>query len=360
MISESVLPFVHRSIRNNQAIREVATAATDLFRQMSIKPHVPKVRRRELSLRHNFPSVHSVRCGFYREKGAGAVPTIVIAGFVPDATEVVEFQRFLFKSFGDIYYVNYPRGGFSTEMFFAQLADMIENLNNKGEEPVLFSISFGSGLMAGFLRSGISRGLRIRGIVLASPVLCKEDLVRPKGERTGGVRMLESNLNRILRADPDNSEEINRQIERARRCFQALFEAGAENRKLTRRHLSIRKKIMDVLEKTTFTGGYERVMALKQFAVPDPSERLFPGPALVLYAESEENVLVATSPTLAALNDLGTFRAILPRGTIKKVVSRDGGDPVAHASVIFHHGDYNPLLASWYSGLPARELRTAL
>ncbi len=360
MKQEFILPFVHRSIQNNHAIRGVATAATGLLRQMSIKPYVSHVRSRELSLRQNFPSVHSVHCGIYREKGAGAVPTIVIAGFVPDATEVVEFQRSIFKSFGDIYYVNYPRGGFSTEMFSAQLADLIENLNNRGEEPVLFSISFGSGLMAAFLGCGVSRGLRVRGIVMASPVLCKEDLVRPNAERTGGVRMLESNLSRILRADPDNDDEITRQIERARRCFQALFEAGAENRKLTSRHLSIRKKIMDVLEKTTFRGGYERVLALKQFTVPGAATPLFPGLALVLFAEAEENILVATSPTLAALNDHGTFNAMLPRGTMKKVVSSIDGDPVAHASIIFHHRYYNPLLASWYSKLHIRELRAVL
>jgi hypothetical protein len=360
MKPESVLPLVHRSIQNNPAIMGVASAAKGLIRQMSIKPYVPHVRSRELSLLKNIPSVHSVHCGIFREKGAGAFPTIVIAGFVPDATEVTEFQRSLFKRFGDIYYVNYPRSGFSTQMFYAQLADLIENLNNRGEQPVLFSISFGSGLLAAFLKSGISRRLRIRGIVMASPVLCKEDLVRPKEERTGGVRMLESNLSRILRADPDNADEINRQIERARRSFLALFEAGAENRDLTSRHLSIRRKIMDALQNTTFRGGYQRVLALKQFDVPDNMKPVFTGPALVLFAEAEGNVMVAKSPTMAAFSDQKTFRSIFPHATVRSVVSTEEGDPVAHASLIFHHKYYNRHLESWYDGLQTPELRAVL
>lgn len=360
MKPESVLPLVHRSIQNNPAFMSVASAATGLIRQMSIKPYVSNVRNRELSLLKSIPSVHSVHCRIFREKGSGPVPTIVIAGFVPDATEVTEFQRPLFKSFGDIYYVNYPRSGFSTQMFSAQLADLIENLNNRGEQPVLFSISFGSGLLAAFLKSGISRRLRIRGIVMASPVLCKEDLVRPKEERTGGVRMLESNLSRILRADPDNADEINRQIERARRSFLALFEAGAENRDLTSRHLSIRKKIMDALQKTTFRGGYERVLALKQFDVPDNMKPVFAGPALVLFAEAEENVMGAKSPTMAAFSDQKIFTSIFPNATVRSVFSTDEGDPVAHASLIFHHKYYNRHLESWYDGLQASELLAAL
>jgi hypothetical protein len=360
MIPGSVLPLVHRTITKNPAILGVATAATGFIRQMAIKPYVPHARPRELSLRHKFESIHQVHCQVYKEKGCGAIPTIVLAGFVPDASEVAEFQRPLFKSYGDIYYVNYPRNGFSMDMFSAQLADLVEDLNRKGEKPVLFSISFGAGLMAAFLQSEVSRELGIRGIVMASPVLCKEDLVRPKDERTGGVRMLESNLRRILKADPDNPEEINRQIERARRCFQALFEAGAENRKLNTRHLSIRKKIMDVVQKTTFLGGYQRVIALKDFAFPDGSKPVFSGPALILMAEAEENILVPTAPTLSALCDEETLGRIFPLGLVRKVVSPENGDPVVHASLIFHYNYYNPLMGHWYGRLNSPSLLSAL
>jgi hypothetical protein len=360
MNPESKLPYVKKSIRNNPAVMGVATAATGFVRQIVIKPYIPASRRRELALRSGLPSVHAVHCSIFREKGSGTMTTIVLAGFVPDATEVVEFQRPLFKNYGDIYYVNYPRNGFSMEMFAAQLADLIEVINKKGERPVLFGISFGCGLLAAFLKLNSALELQLRGVVLASPVLCKEDLVRPKEERTGGVRMLESNLNRILNADPGKPDEINRQVERARRCFQALFEAGAENRTLNSRHLSIRGKIMDVLRKTTFMGGYERVLALKQFGIPDETESLFSGPALVVLAEAEENVLVAKSPSLKILRDACSFSRLLPQGSLHHVTSCREEDLVAHASLIFHNQYYNPLLDSWYERLASTRLKAVL
>ena len=71
----------------------------------------------------------------------------------------------------------------------------------------------------------------------------------------GGVRLIESNLRRILKAESGKAEDVTRQVERARRCFQSLFEAGAENRTLTHRHLSIRRKIMEVIALTSAAGA---------------------------------------------------------------------------------------------------------
>jgi hypothetical protein len=58
---------------------------------MAIKPYKQRHRPRELALREQYQSLHAVRCQVYREKSAGSRPTIVVAGFVPDATEVIEF-----------------------------------------------------------------------------------------------------------------------------------------------------------------------------------------------------------------------------------------------------------------------------
>ncbi|WP_369412375.1 hypothetical protein [Geotalea toluenoxydans] len=114
--------------------------------------------------------------------------------------------------------------------------------------------------------------LGIKGIVMASPVLCTEDLIRPERDKSGGIRMLEINLKRILKADPSAEEDVNRQIDRARRCFKALFEAGAENRQLSGRHLTIRKKIMDVIERTSGCGGLSAgIGAQRVFQAPPPS-----------------------------------------------------------------------------------------
>jgi hypothetical protein len=343
-----------RPLAAHPAVVSFASAATTFIRQMAIKPYHPRTRRREFLLKDSVASLHAVRNQLFRERGVGNIPTIVIGGFVPDATEAVEFQRPLFKGYGHIYYLNYARNGFSQRMFFAQLADLIEEINRQGQKPVIFGISFGCGLIARFLASEMNDpGLRIKGVLLASPVLCTEDLVRTEREKGSGVRMIESNLKRILKTDAANEEDVSRQIERARRCFQGLFEAGAANRPLNRRHLSIKKQIMEAVEKTPAVGGYERVLALRDFAPPAAERPIFAGPALALLAEREEDILVPASPTLKALRDQETRDALFPRGKVKTVYSRTPGDAVAHASLIFHHHCYNPLIEAWYDKLRA-------
>lgn len=350
------LQTVAKNLQQNRTILNAATAATGLLRNIAIKPHQPTPKQRELQMRDRCPGFPSVRNHVFREKGNGSTPTIVIAGFVPDATEVVEFQRKLLKSFGDIYYINYPRNGFSTEVFVAQLADLVEELNNKGEKPVLLSISFGCGLLYRFLRESANPELKLNGIVMVSPVFCTGDLVRPESDKKGGVRIIESNLRRILKSEGGKPEDVERQVERARRCFKSLFDAGADNRVLTRRHLAIRGKIMAAIEKTTCHGGYERVLALKDFPLPNSSKPLFSGPSLVLFAEAEESMLAPGSPGLKLLQNRETLRSFFPNGAVATVRSTETGDSVSHASLIFHHHCYNPLLESWYDVVSDMEL----
>jgi len=346
--------FLPKAITSHPAVVNVAATATHLMRQMSIKPYVPRHRHREFLMKDRVASLHALRNQIFKEKGSGSVPTIVIGGFVPDATEAGEFQRPLIRSYGSIYYINFARNGFSVEMFFAQLADLIEDINLRGKKPVIFSISFGCGLVKVFLDSDMNDpSLRIQGVVMASPVLCTADLVREEREKGSGVRMLESNLKRILRSNRDSQEDIGRQIERARRCFQSLFEAGADNRQLNRRHLSIRKKIMDVVAKTPAIGGYERVLALREFTPPTLERPIFAGPAMVLLAEREEDILVPASPTLALLRNRDSSAMLFPRGKVKTVFSVNCDDAVVHASLIFHQHCYNPLIDAWYGKLTA-------
>ena len=54
---------------------------------MAIKPFTPARRRRELLLRDRVTSLLAVRNPIFEEKGSGDIPTIVIGGFVPDASE---------------------------------------------------------------------------------------------------------------------------------------------------------------------------------------------------------------------------------------------------------------------------------
>lgn len=336
-------------------VRPVFTAfavAAGLMRGMAMKPFVPASRQREFSALQQKPHSHNSRCQIYREKHAGKAPTIVLGGFVPDATETVEFQRKLLKEHGSIYYVNYSRSGFSQEMFAAQLADLIDDLAKKGEKPVILAVSFGCGLLSSFLQQADEYlHERIRGIVLASPVITTADLVRPVGQKREGTRILESILNKIISNSTGNDADMAKNIERSRRCFQALFNAGAENRVLGVRHLAIRKKIFDVIEYTTARGGYERVTALRNFSFPTVGNTLFAGPVLVLMAENETDILVPSSPTLELFNDPLRYTELFPSCRVKTVKSRIQGDGVAHASLIFHHEAYNLLLENWYEKL---------
>lgn len=168
--------------------------------------------------------------------------------------------------------------------------------------------------------------------------------------------MLESNLRRILKAEGTSGTELTKHIERARRCFHGLFETGAENRELTGRHLSIKKKVMEVMEKTTTIGGYERVLALNDFSFPSFDRPLFSGASLILVAEGEEDIMADTSPTLALLKDGAGREKLFPRAKVRTVTSARAADPVPHASLIFHQDCYNPHIETWYDRLAAPRL----
>lgn len=343
------------------ALLHVVTATAGLLRNMAIKPYTPRQRPAELALRSKYHNLHSVHCQLYKEKGEGRHPTIVVGGFVPDATEALEFQRPLLRRHGSIYYLNFPRNGFSQELFCAQLSDLIADLSRQDRRPVLLGVSFGAGLLVHFLRQATEEihGM-LRGLMLISPVLCTDDLVRPRGERSGGVRMLESNLRKILEVDPADRDGLHKQVERARRCFYALFEAGAESRPLSGRHLAIRHRIFGVLEHTSALGGYQRVLALRDFVAPHSGASVFDGPTLLLTAEDEASILVPGSPTLGLLEDQALFRQLFPNGTARVVSSPDAGDPVPHASLIFHQHCYNPRLGHWLERLHREPLWAAV
>jgi pimeloyl-ACP methyl ester carboxylesterase len=350
-----------RVVKDSRPVVTAFTAAAGFVRGISIKRFAPKLRRREFEILEQNRNSYRSRCQLFREKGNGNVPTIVLGGFVPDATETVEFQRKLLKQHGSVYYVNYSRNGFNVEMFNAQLADLIEHLVRNGQKPLIMGVSFGCGLLSSFLRNAdVWVHESIRGIILVSPVITTDDVIRPITQKRDGVRILESNLKKIVAADPANETDISKHVERSRRCFQALFNAGAENRTLSVRHLAIRKKINDVIEYTTARGGYERVTALRDFRFPALDNSLFPGPVLVLLAENESDILVSSSPTLQLFSDPSLYSRIFPFCRVKAVRSNIKGDGVAHASLIFHHEHYNTLLDSWYNKLLYPRIQVAV
>jgi pimeloyl-ACP methyl ester carboxylesterase len=329
-------------VKDMRPVMTAFTAAAGFMRGISIKRFAPRARSREFAVLEKNQDAYRTRCQLYRENGPGNVPTIVLGGFVPNATETVEFQRRLLRQHGPVYYVNYSRNGFCREMFTAQLTDLIEDLARRGQKPLIMGVSFGCGLLTGFMQQADEHIHEIiRGLVLVSPA----------GQKRDGIRILESILKKILSTDPENKVEIDRNVERSRRCFQSLFNSGAENRTLSVRHLAIRKKIFDVIEYTTARGGFERVTAMRDFCFPVPDSTLFSGPVLTLLAENEADILVPSSPTLKLFSDSSLYSRIFPSCRVKTVKSRIAGDGVAHASLIFHHEAYNALLECWYDKL---------
>ena len=342
-------------------VASAALLAAGVIRSMAIKRYTPPIRKRELELLRLNPESHPTRCTLYRERGNGSIPTIVVGGFVPDATETVEFQRELLRQYGSIYYLNYSRTAFSRDMFAAQLLDLVDSLERKRQKPVIFSVSFGCGLVMDIInRIRPELRERIGGLALVSPVLRSDDLIRPEGRKQGGVRILEHNLKKILDADHSDKENIARLIERSRRCFQALFTGGAENRVLSMRHLAIKKRVFNVISGTSAMGGFERVMAFRDLGTATPDGVLFDGPMLTLLAEREEDMLTLASPTLRLFRDTDGARGLFPRCQICTVHSHDPNDGVPHASLIFHHQAYRGPIRDWYEKLASTPLRLAV
>jgi pimeloyl-ACP methyl ester carboxylesterase len=340
---------LHALREKQPMVASAALLAAGLIRTIAIKHHTPKSRRRELELLKRRPETHMTRCRLFREKGAGTTPTIIVGGFVPDATETVEFQRRILRRYGSIYYMNFPRGGFCKEAFAAQLGDLIDSLAAKRQKPFIMSVSFGCGLLIDYLKEAEKSILeKISGLILVSPVICSDDLIRPAGEKKGGVRLLEHNLKKILGADLAEPDNLDKLMERSRRCFHALFTGGAENRKLSVRHLSIKKKIFDVIAGTSAVGGFQRVMVLRDFTFPAFDASVFSGPVLTLLAEHEDDMLVPSSPTLTLFRSADLYTRLFPECRVKTVRSGNPDDGVPHASLIFHHEAYNNLIESWY------------
>ncbi|HEV2281248.1 MAG TPA: alpha/beta hydrolase [bacterium] len=294
------------------------------------------------------PDGGGVHGQIFRQAGAGRTPTIVIAGFLPDATESIEYQRDLVARYGDIYYVNYPRDRFCTQALFAQVGGLIRHLNVCGEEPVLFSICFGSGLVAQLLQAAAA-GLGIAGVVMVSPVLCAADMVRLDGEAGGPAPMRERAARVFFLGDHHGN--IEREVARARRAFGSLFRRERAARLLNDRNAVIIAKVLAAVHEITVAGYYERALALKALTWPPARQPIFRGPALVLFAEDEDGVFVPTSPTRAALRTPSAAARWFPRATIHEVASPDADDPVVHGSIVVHHRYFNPFITAWYERL---------
>jgi len=335
----------------------------DRFNPPRIAAHVPQVRTAQDALvARGEAGLHQIAT-IQREAGRGRTPTIVLGGFVPDAPEQVFLLRRFFLRFGDLHYVCYPRQGFSLDMMCAQLDDLVEELTRAGRPPVIFSVSFGSGILLEWLRRARVAGRRpaIAGTVLVSPVGCVEDILDPRLPKPATL------LGRALK--PYLAEGVLREeaVEKSRTIFTRMFEAGAQNKAslrmlMTRAELHrLYEGVMGTIRGVSAEGARERVRALRQ--MPAPAGHAAPGsralssaPCLVLYAEKEDAVLDASSPTRRSFES--AMPACFPAGRVQ-VVSTPLANPVQHASLIFHAFDFLPPINAFYQRLRAGRLPAA-
>ncbi len=328
-------------------------------------PFAPSVRRaQDAVLASGAAGLHQ-GAEILHEQRSGPVPTIVLGGFVPDATEQVFLMRGFLLKHGSVFYLNYPRRGFSMELLFAQLDDLVAELTEKhGKPPVIFAVSFGAGLVLEWLKRTRRAGRRVDvgGLVLVSPVACVEDLL------TTGEAKPSTLLGRAVKPYVDHGDRIQPgQIEKSRAVFTKMFEAGAQNKEslralMTRGELrQLRASVLGTIQAIDATGACERMTALRQMEAPCSyfSQVLLPlctAPVLILYAEKEGAVLTENSPTRFVMTS--AHAAYFPRSQCKTIVNRRGS-PVQHASLIFHCFNFLPPISAFYRRLKPKRFQRA-
>lgn len=337
-----------------QPIQTLIRATDYKLRPPRPVPFSPAIRRRqEALLVDGGVGVHQASNVLY-EKSKGPIPTIVLGGFIPDATEQVFLMRGFLLRQGSVYYFNYPRHGFSNELLFAQLEDLVEELTElHGKAPVVFSVSFGAGLVMEWLKRARREGreIELRGIILISPVACVEDLLAPGDAKPTTL------LGRAIKPYVDPHKHADEQtVEKSRTIFTKMFESGAQNKEslrvlMTRGELrQLRDAVINTIRSITADGACERVRALKQLETPSSyfSQMLLPlskAPTLILYSEKESSVIADHSPTRFVLDS--ARQAYFPQSE-SKVITNHRGSPVQHASLIFHCFNFMPTISAFY------------
>ncbi len=324
------------------------------------RPFTPTIRHAQSTV------LGSGRAGLHQlatvlhEPHPGSLPTIVLGGFVPDATEQVFLLRGHLAKSGSLYYVNYSPEGFSLDLLCAQLDDLTAEMLHLGQPPVILSVSFGGGILLEWLRRRQAAGspVPVAGLVFVSPVACAADLLAP------GVAKPASLLGRALQ--PYLKSTVDRAgIEKSRAIFARMFEAGAQNKAalaflLTRHELAhLRTRVLGTIQRISATGACERVQTLLQMPALAPAgfldDLLGSVPALILHAEQEEVVMVPGAPTRHALETAGANSG---RCRVQ-VIANPGGPPVQHASLIFHCFNFLPPITAFYRRLKTGKIGRA-
>ena len=324
-------------------------------------PHVPLVNRSATAVLQRGEARPHQAARILIESRMGELPTIVLGGFVPDSTEQVYLLRGMLLRHGSVYYVNYPRTGFSPDMICAQIDDLVEELALRGQSPVILAVSFGAAILVEWLRRrAASLGPpAIAGAVLVSPVACHDDIVDPGEARPSTL------LGRALK--PFSGAVVDSAaVERARTIFTQMFDAGSKNRAALAGLLSaeellrLKGAVTSSIRGIDSAGACERVRALGKLAHPETWARagapLCEAPILILYAEREDQVMAAHAPTPRVLARDG--KLLFPASETRTVAG--GESPVQHASLIFHYYQFLPHFAGFYRRLKQSKLVLAV
>lgn len=363
----SFLNTIDRFVPPEKLRSMIGTARSGLRIRPRTALFQPGIRHRQDSLLGSGSASLHQRATITRMAGFGPVPTIVLGGFVPDATESVFVTKNMLLRHGSVYCVNYPRAGFNLDLLFAQLDDLVDEINIRyHREPAIFSISFGSGLVMEWLRRRRVLGGQhaIRALVMVSPVVCVDDLI----ER--GRKKPTTLLGRAIHPYLNPESFVDRTIvERSRGIFTKMFEAGAQNRSALLGLMAptdvrtLKERVLETIRGIDFNGACERVGALRSFKAPDTLEMrsllpLTEVPTLILYSEREDSVLTEGSPSRKAFET--EHAGFFPRSRCQVVSNgKRNGTPVQHASLIFHHANFRAPLAHFYRSLRRGWLRNA-
>jgi hypothetical protein len=365
-LGEEVQPSDIDQIVENYILAKANKRLSDL----KIKPYKVKTKRNSPTRRlrskarltdpfayemSNFPIYKEKQ---YRPK---TNPSILVPGFVPDGNEAFFLLRKIFLKLGSVYYVNYPTERFSREALFHQMYDMVRDINGrkfkklgKRGAPFLVGTSFGCSMILSFLRwaveNGYSEDLKIKGLVLISPVLCLEDVVDL--EMTRQKTLVGRAISQLVDVDPDNPQAVEKAMQKARNIFVKMFTSGRDRLNFSAKDLipvfAIEDEVLNIfnLDVGANSGFFHRYLELKQ-QKPIEVEFLSDIPTLVLFAEGEQDVLTAKSPTLETLSDINKLQAIFPNGTVEYVYSQGSERKVTHSDLIFQAKRFQEHLVPW-------------
>jgi hypothetical protein len=345
-------------------LRTLVRTTEERLHPRQVAVHAPRESRAQAAVVGSGDAGLHQRATILRESGRGAVPTIVLGGFVPDSTEQVFLLRGFLRRAGDVYYVNYSRAGFALDLVCAQLDDLVAELNDRGQPPVVLGVSFGGGLLLEWLRRARRRGgsPRLAGVILVSPAACVADLISPGAAKPSTL------LGRALAPFLGAAAPSAPVVDKSRVIFARMFEAGAQNKAALRMLMTpaelarLRAAVLATIGELTPSGAWERVSAMRAMAAPNEyfSPAWLPlstAPALVLFAEREEAVLVPEAPTRFAFET--GVRAYFPGGRVQQVAASAGHAPVQHASLVFHVFEFLPHLTAFYGRVRAERVRSA-